>query len=152
VRGLLTAAHARPAPPPSRLAHATCRTAAPPLTRTRPLLRPAGLSRFCEGLFGHYLLPNGSLAHFYLGDTVVKGHRVDLTPAPSIPIDPEDWVHDGLPACSALRDCGATTTARLALPGRSVAPLASPPLCLSAQPCAQAPGRPLEQDRARLVS
>lgn len=28
--------------------------------------------RFCEALYGHYLLPNGTLAHFYLGDTVVK--------------------------------------------------------------------------------
>lgn len=28
--------------------------------------------RFCETLFGHYLLPSGALAHFYLGDTVVK--------------------------------------------------------------------------------
>ncbi len=28
--------------------------------------------KFCEALYGHYLLPNGMLAHFYLGDTVVK--------------------------------------------------------------------------------
>lgn len=28
--------------------------------------------RFCEALYGHYLLPSGRLAHFYLGDTVIK--------------------------------------------------------------------------------
>ncbi|KAG2494645.1 hypothetical protein HYH03_007161 [Edaphochlamys debaryana] len=69
--------------------------------------------RFCEALYGHYLLPNGTLAHFYLGDTVVKGHRVDLSPAPAIPFAPADWVSDGLPACGALADWGAATPGRL---------------------------------------
>lgn len=25
---------------------------------------------FCQQLYGHYMLPNGRLAHFYVGDTV----------------------------------------------------------------------------------
>jgi len=29
-----------------------------------------------QSLYGHYLLPNGKLAHFALGDTVRKGHKV----------------------------------------------------------------------------
>ena len=29
-----------------------------------------------QSLYGHYLLPNGRLAHFVLGDTVRKGHKV----------------------------------------------------------------------------
>lgn len=31
---------------------------------------------FLQSLYGHYLLPNGKLAHFALGDTVRKGHKV----------------------------------------------------------------------------
>jgi len=29
-----------------------------------------------QSLYGHYLLPNGKLAHFAHGDTVRKGHKV----------------------------------------------------------------------------
>ncbi|GIM01420.1 hypothetical protein Vretimale_6241, partial [Volvox reticuliferus] len=83
--------------------------------------------RFCEALYGHYLLPNGMLAHFYLGDTVVKGHRVDLTPAPDIPFAPSDWVPDGFPACTALMDWGGPVPARLlVLQPLPSAPLAGP--------------------------
>lgn len=69
--------------------------------------------RFCEALYGHYLLPSGRLAHFYLGDTVVKGHRVDLVPAPAIPFSAADWAHDGFPSCTALAEHGALLPARL---------------------------------------
>lgn len=33
-------------------------------------------SLFCQSLYGHYLLPNGKLAHFVLGDIIRKGHQV----------------------------------------------------------------------------
>jgi len=48
---------------------------------------------FCESLYGHYLLPNGKLAHFALGDTVRKGHKVDLVAPPAIPFSALDWLH-----------------------------------------------------------
>eukprot|EP00798_Chlamydomonas_sp_ICE-L_P000845 gene845-2224_t len=45
--------------------------------------------RFCESLYGHYLLPSGKLAHIYMGDTVRKGHKVDLIPPPLCPFSAE---------------------------------------------------------------
>ena len=37
--------------------------------------------------YGHYLMPSGRLAHFYIGDTVRKGHRVDLVQPPEVPFE-----------------------------------------------------------------
>ncbi|KAF5826936.1 hypothetical protein DUNSADRAFT_1710, partial [Dunaliella salina] len=48
---------------------------------------------FCESLYGHYLLPNGKLAHFALGDTVRKGHKVELVGPPAIPFSALDWLY-----------------------------------------------------------
>ena len=45
--------------------------------------------RVCSELYGHYLLPSGRLAHFYIGDTVRKGHRVDLVQPPGVSFDTE---------------------------------------------------------------
>lgn len=56
----------------------------------------------CETLYGHYLLPSGKLAHFYLGDTVRKGHRVNLVPPPDAPFEARHWFRDGLPASDVV--------------------------------------------------
>ena len=43
--------------------------------------------KICSELYGHYLMPSGRLAHFYIGDTVRKGHRVDLIQPPEVPFE-----------------------------------------------------------------
>lgn len=45
--------------------------------------------RVCSELYGHYLLPSGRLAHFYIGDTVRKGHCIGLVHPPEVPFSTE---------------------------------------------------------------
>eukprot|EP00955_Chlamydomonas_euryale_P071000 360919-Chlamydomonas_euryale.AAC.1 len=78
--------------------------------------------RFCEQLYGHYLLPNGKLAHFYAGDTVRKGHRVDVMPPPDVPYTSSDWLGDGVPTCALL----APPDAHLARGAEMASPLWCP--------------------------
>lgn len=63
-----------------------------------------------QSLYGHYLLPNGKLAHFVLGDMVRKGHKVDLPQPPIQPFTPADWLPapaSGLPLTDVFgRDWG----------------------------------------------
>eukprot|EP00775_Hariotina_reticulata_P004535 gene4535-4787_t len=58
---------------------------------------------FCNNLFGHHLLPNGKLAHFYLPPAAGKqGHKVKPAPPPCTPWLPGDWLVDGLPPVPAV--------------------------------------------------
>lgn len=43
-------------------------------------------AQFCSGLYGHYLLPNGKLAHFFVPPAALKqGHTVTLPLPPVTP-------------------------------------------------------------------
>lgn len=43
-------------------------------------------AQFCDTLYGHYLLPNGKLAHFFVPPAALKqGHTVALPLAPTTP-------------------------------------------------------------------
>eukprot|EP00879_Flechtneria_rotunda_P027092 GHRR01028959.1.p1 GENE.GHRR01028959.1~~GHRR01028959.1.p1 ORF type:complete len:566 (+),score=203.39 GHRR01028959.1:226-1923(+) len=56
-------------------------------------------ARFCNDLFGHYLLPNGKQAHFYLPPAAVaQGHKVSVPGPPAVPWAVEDFLPDGLPS------------------------------------------------------
>lgn len=56
-------------------------------------------AKFCEELFGHYLLPNGRLAHFCLSaSAALQGHQVSPVPPPVTPWRARDWHLGSFPA------------------------------------------------------
>ncbi|KAF6257455.1 hypothetical protein COO60DRAFT_1228411 [Scenedesmus sp. NREL 46B-D3] len=74
-------------------------------------------AQFCADLYGHYLLPNGKLAHIFLPPAASKqGHCVAVPPPPATPWTAADWLpQDGLPAAPA-----AETVAGMMQPGGAV--------------------------------
>ena len=62
-----------------------------------------------------------------LGDTVRKGHKVDLLPPPAIPFAPVDWLPDGLPSTDVFRDRFQLPAS--ARPGGVLVVLAAPLWC-----------------------
>lgn len=96
-------------------------------------------AQFCADLYGHYLLPNGKLAHIFLPPAAAKqGHCVSVPPPPpATPWAAADWLpQDGLPAAPA-----AEVLAGWMQPGSAVLQL---PLlrALNWVPVPQAPPQP----------
>lgn len=62
-------------------------------------------AEFCHDLYGHYLLPNGKLAHFYVPCRAQQhGHIVQLPAPPTTPWTEDQWLPEGLlpPPCTAV--------------------------------------------------
>jgi hypothetical protein len=67
-------------------------------------------AQFCAELYGHYLLPNGKLAHIFLPLAAVnQGHCVAVPPPPVTPWPAADWLpQEGLPAAPAAEALAGT--------------------------------------------
>jgi hypothetical protein len=89
--------------------------------------------QFCSQLFGHYLLPNGQLAHFYLPPGGGRGSRGPRAVA-AAPPSPAPWAAagDAEPDAGKAASCAAAATAAAAAAAAALRRLLSRAAALAA--------------------